>query len=83
MEMKARGADGMTEINLSGGAAGGNNDPRAPEMHDAPEIEDPLARPTAGGPLGQVKWATLYPLYLLAKYTIPGKCLYHNCAITF
>ena len=70
MEMKARGgADGMTDINISSPLA---QDPRAPEMHDAPEIEDPLAKPTEGGPLAKVKWALLFPLYLQAKYTIPG-----------
>lgn len=50
-----------------------NPDPRAPQAQQAVEpVEDPLEKPMDGNMFNLVKWAVLYPLHFICKWTIPG-----------
>lgn len=68
--MTPRNTDGMTDIPMSPP----NPDPRAPDpqVHVVEPVEDPLEKPMDGDRIKLAKWAILYPLYWISKYTIPG-----------
>lgn len=41
-----------------------------------PEVEDPLKKPDTPNKLLIIKFYLMYPLYLLAKFTVPGTVLW-------
>ena len=56
----------------------GTNVPLTPEAAEVPEnikpeVDNPLERPDGRNKLELIKFYTLYPLYFVSVYTIPGK----------
>ena len=59
----------------------GTNVPLTPEAAEVPEnikpeVDNPLERPDGRNKLELIKFYTLYPLYFVSVYTIPGKIFF-------
>jgi sodium/potassium/calcium exchanger 4 len=69
MEMTTKSTDGMTNIPMSPP----NPEQRAPvpNVQAVEPLEDPLEKPMDGDRFKLAKWALLYPLYFISKWTIP------------